>query len=110
MTILGWLQPALVFALVCLLVKPVGAYMARAFEGERVFLSPVLAPVERGLYRICRVDATREMGWMTYAFSILAFSLVSFAYLYVLLRVQAFLPLNPQGFGNLAPDLAWHTA
>jgi K+-transporting ATPase ATPase A chain len=110
MTIIGWLQAALIFALVCLLVKPLGAYMARVFEGERVFLSPVLAPVERGLYRICRIDAEHEMGWKPYAFSVVAFSLVSFAYLYVLLRTQAFLPLNPQGFGNLAPDLAWNTA
>ena len=110
MTILGWLQAALVFAFVCLLVKPVGAYMARAFEGERVFLSPVLAPVERALYRVCRIDAQREMGWQAYAFAAVAFGLVSFAYLYVLLRVQAFLPLNPEGFGNLAPDLAWNTA
>jgi potassium-transporting ATPase potassium-binding subunit len=110
MTIVGWLQAAVVFALVCLLVKPVGAYMARVFEGERLFLSPVLAPLERGLYRICRIDAASEMGWKAYAFSVVAFSLVSFLYLYVLLRVQAFLPLNPQGFGNLAPDLAWNTA
>jgi potassium-transporting ATPase potassium-binding subunit len=110
MTVVGWLQAAVVFALVCLLVKPVGAYMARVFEGERVFLSPVLAPVERGIYRLCRIDPAREMGWKPYAFSVVAFSLVSFLYLYVLLRVQAFLPLNPQGFGNLAPDLAWNTA
>jgi potassium-transporting ATPase potassium-binding subunit len=110
MTITGWLQAALVFALVCVFVKPLGIYMARVFEGERVFLSPVFAPVERGIYRLCRIDADHEMGWMPYAFSVVAFSLVSFAYLYVLLRVQAFLPLNPQGFGNLAPDLAWNTA
>ena len=110
MTIVGWLQAALVFALVCVLVKPLGAYMARVFAGERVFLSPVLAPIERGLYRVCRIDAAREMGWKTYAFAVVAFSLVSLIYLYVLLRVQAFLPLNPQGFGNLAPDLAWNTA
>ncbi len=110
MTIVGWLQAALVFALVCALVKPLGAYMARVFSGERVFLSPVLAPVERGLYRLCRINAEREMGWKTYAFAVVAFSLVSLIYLYVLLRVQAFLPLNPQGFGNLAPDLAWNTA
>jgi len=110
MTIVGWLQAALVFALVCVLVKPLGVYMARVFSGERVFLSPVLSPVERGLYRICRIDAEREMGWKTYAFAVVAFSLVSLIYLYVLLRVQAFLPLNPQGFGNLAPDLAWNTA
>jgi potassium-transporting ATPase potassium-binding subunit len=110
MTIVGWLQAAVIFALVCLLVKPLGAYMARVFQGERVVLSPLLSPVERGLYRICRIDPEREMGWKPYAFSVVAFSLVSFVYLYVLLRVQAFLPLNPQGFGNLAPDLAWNTA
>jgi potassium-transporting ATPase potassium-binding subunit len=110
MTIIGWLQAALVFALVCVLIKPVGAYMARVFEGERVFLTPVVGPVERGLYRLCRVDPAREMGWKTYAFSVIAFSLVSLLYLYSLLRLQAFLPLNPQGFGNLAPDLAWNTA
>ena len=110
MTIVGWLQAALVFALVCLLVKPVGAYMARVFEGERVVLSPVLAPVEGVLYRLCRIDPLRESSWKGYAFAVLAFSLISFLYLYVLLRVQAYLPLNPQGFGNLAPDLAWNTA
>ncbi|HEV2738647.1 MAG TPA: potassium-transporting ATPase subunit KdpA [Candidatus Elarobacter sp.] len=110
MTIYGWLQAAVVFALVCLLVKPLGAYMARVFQGERVLLSPVLGPLERGLYRICRIDPAREMGWKSYAFAVVAFSLVSLIYLYVLLRVQAFLPLNPQGFGNLAPDLAWNTA
>src|SRR6202171_4641237 len=110
MTIVGWFQAAIVFALVCVFVKPIGAYMARVFEGERVFLSPLLAPVERALYRVCRIDAGREMGWKPYAFSVVAFSLVSFLYLYVLLRVQAYLPLNPQGFGNLAPDLAWNTA
>jgi K+-transporting ATPase ATPase A chain len=104
------LQAALVFALVCLLVKPVGAYMARVFEGERVFLSPLLAPVERGVYRLCRIDAEREMSWKGYAFAVIAFSLVGVLYLYVLLRTQAFLPLNPQGFGNLPPDLAWNTA
>ncbi|HEY4441307.1 MAG TPA: potassium-transporting ATPase subunit KdpA [Candidatus Elarobacter sp.] len=110
MTVIGWCQAALVFALVCLVVKPLGSYMARVFQGERVVLSPVLAPIEGAIYRLCRIDAAREMGWKTYAFCVVAFSLVSLAYLYVLLRVQAFLPLNPQGFGNLAPDLAWNTA
>jgi potassium-transporting ATPase potassium-binding subunit len=110
MTVYGWLQAAVVFAIVCLLVKPLGAYMARVFEGERVFLTPVIGPVERGVYRLCRIDAAREMSWKGYAFAVIAFSLVSFAYLYALLRLQAYLPLNPQGFGNLAPDLAWNTA
>jgi K+-transporting ATPase ATPase A chain len=109
-TIVGWLQAALVIALVCVLMRPVGAYMAHVFEGDRVFLTPVVGPVERVLYRACRIDAAREMGWKGYAFAVLAFSLVSFIYLYALLRLQAYLPLNPQGFGNLAPDLAWNTA
>jgi len=110
MTVIGWLQAAVTFALVCLLVKPLGIYMAHVFQGERVFLSPVLRPVERGVYRLCRIDAARETGWQSYAFAVIAFSLAGFVYLYVLLRVQAYLPLNPQGFGNLAPDLAWNTA
>jgi K+-transporting ATPase ATPase A chain len=110
MTLIGWLQAILAFAIVCALVKPIGAYMARVFQGERVFLSPVLAPVESLIYRVCRIDATKEMGWKAYAFAVVAFSLVSFAYLYALLRTQAFLPLNPQHFGNLSPDLAWNTA
>src|SRR6202790_2531150 len=110
MTVVGGWKAALVLALVCLLVKPVGAYMARVFEGERVFLTPVIGPVERLIYRLCRIDPAREMGWKGYAFAVIAFSLVSFAYLYALLRLQAFLPLSPQGFGNLAPDLAWNTA
>src|SRR5579884_1084864 len=110
MTVIGWLQALVIFGVVCALVKPIGAYMARVFEGERVFLSPVLVPVERAVYRVTRVDPSREMSWKTYAFAVVAFSLVSFAYLYALLRLQAYLPLNPQGFGNLAPDLAWNTA
>src|ERR1700733_10780430 len=110
MTVIGWLQAAVTFALVCLLVKPLGIYMAHVFQGERVFLSPVLRPVERGVYRLCRIDAARETGWQSYAFAVIAFSLAGFVYLYLLLRVQAYLPLNPQGFGNLAPDLAWNTA
>jgi K+-transporting ATPase ATPase A chain len=110
MTITGWLQAALIFAAVCICVRPFGAFMARLFEGERTWLTPVLGPVERGLYRVCRIDPSKEMGWKTYAFSLIAFSLVSLAYLYVLLRTQAYLPLNPQHFGNLAPDLAWNTA
>ncbi len=110
MTLIGWLQAAAVFAIVCVSVKPFGAYMARVFEGEPVFLTPVLGPVERAFYRVCRIDAARETGWKSYAFAVIAFSLVSFVYLYALLRLQAFLPLNPQGFGNLPPDLAWNTA
>jgi K+-transporting ATPase ATPase A chain len=110
MTLAGWLQVALLFLVVLACVKPLGIYMARIFAGERVFLSPVLAPVEGALYRVCRIDPKRSMSWKTYVFAVMGFSLVGFAYLYTLLRTQAYLPLNPQGFGNVAPDLAFNTA
>ena len=110
MTALGWLQAVVTFGLVCLCVKPLGIYMYRLFAGERVFLTPVLAPVEGAVYRVCRISPQREMGWRTYVLAVLGFSLVGFAYLYLLLRNQAWLPLNPQHFGNFAPDLAWNTA
>ncbi len=110
MTAIGWLQALVFLALVIALTKPLGAYMARVFQGERTFLSPVFAPVERLVYRACRIDPTSEMSAATYLFAVLAFSLVGLFYLYALLRTQAYLPLNPQHFANLAPDLAWNTA
>ena len=110
MTLAGWLQDLLLFVLVLACVKPVGAFMARVFSGERVFLTPVVAPIESAIYKMCRIDPAREMTWKSYVLAVLGFSVVGFAYLYVLLRTQAWLPLNPQHFGNLAPDLAWNTA
>jgi potassium-transporting ATPase potassium-binding subunit len=110
MTAVGWLQAAVFFALVLVLTKPLGAYMARVFRGERTFLSPVMGPVERGFYRLCRIDPEREMSAMGYLFATLAFSVVGLIYLYVLLRTQKWLPLNPQGFDNLTPDSAWNVA
>ena len=110
MTSIGWLQAIVVFAVVLAAAKPLGSYMFAIFTGERTLLSPVLAPVEGAIYRICRIDAAREMDWRGYAFALLAFSLVSFVYLYALLRTQQWLPLNPQHFPNLPADLAWNTA
>jgi K+-transporting ATPase ATPase A chain len=110
MTGIGWLQALVLFALVLACVKPLGLFMARVFNGERTFLTPVLAPVENAIYRICRIDPAKEMPWYTYLFAALAFSVVGLFYLYGLLRTQAFLPLNPQHFPNMAPDLAWNTA
>ena len=110
MTIAGWLQDLLLFLVVLACVKPLGGFMARVFSGERTLLTPVMAPLESVLYKVCRIDATREMGWKSYLLAILGFSVVGFVYLYTLLRTQAYLPLNPQHFGNLAPDLAWNTA
>jgi len=110
MTAIGWIQALVIFGIVIACVKPLGAYMARVFEGERTFLSPVFAPVEGAIYRICRIDPKAEMSWLAYLFAVLAFHVIGLVYLYTLLRTQAFLPFNPQGFGNLAPDLAWNTA
>jgi K+-transporting ATPase ATPase A chain len=110
MTLSGWLQDLLLFVLVLACVKPVGGFMARVFSGERVFLTPIMAPIESALYKMCRINPASEMSWKSYVLAVLGFSVVGFAYLYILLRTQAWLPLNPQHFGNLAPDLAWNTA
>ena len=110
MTTVGWLQIALIFALVLVCVKPLGLFMARLFSNERTFLSPVLAPVEHGLYRLSGVDPEKEHGWLAYALAMLAFNAAGFLFLYGLMRLQAVLPLNPQDFGAVAPDLSFNTA
>jgi K+-transporting ATPase ATPase A chain len=110
MTAIGWVQVAVLFALVLICVKPLGLFMGRVFAGERTFLTPVLGPVENTIYRLCRIDPNAEMTWYAYLFAVLAFTFVGFAYLYILLRTQQWLPLNPQGFGPMAPDLAFNTA
>lgn len=110
MTAIGWLQAIIFFLIVLALTKPLGLYMARVFEGGRTWLSPVLAPVEKFVYRVCGVREDEEMTWYVYALSMLAFSVISLAYLYILLRTQKWLPFNPQHIDNMAPDLAWNTA
>jgi K+-transporting ATPase ATPase A chain len=110
MTAIGWLQAIVFFLIVLALTKPLGSYMARVFEGERTWLTPVFAPLEKLIYRLCGVREGEEMTWYAYALSMLAFSVVGLAYLYVLLRTQKWLPFNPQHIDNMAPDLAWNTA
>ena len=110
MTAIGWLQAIFFFAIVLASTKPLGLYMTRVFSGERTWLSPVFVPVERAIYRLGGVREDEEMAWYTYALAMLAFSAIGLIYLYVLLRTQKWLPLNPQHFDNLAPDLAWNTA
>jgi K+-transporting ATPase ATPase A chain len=110
MTAIGWLQAIVFFLIVLALTKPVGTYMARVFEGESTWLTPLFAPLEKIAYRLCGVQADEEMTWYAYALSLLAFSLVGLAYLYVLLRTQRWLPFNPQHIDNMPPDLAWNTA
>lgn len=110
MTLVGWLQISLLFLAVLLVIKPLGLYMARVFSGERTFLSPLLARAESDLYRLSGIDAGKEQGWRGYVTAMLVFSLAGFLILYALLRLQAYLPLNPQGFAGMAPDLAFNTA
>jgi len=98
------------FAVLAATVKPLGGYMDAVFAGRRNLLTRVAGPIERLVYRVCRIDAQAEMSWKTYTFSLLALSFSGVAFTYVELRLQAFLPLNPQHFGNFAPDLAWNTA
>jgi K+-transporting ATPase ATPase A chain len=110
MTTIGWLQAIIFFVLILAVTKPLGTYMARVFEGERTWLTPVFAPLEKVIYRLCGVREGEEMTWYAYALSLLAFSLVGLAYLYLLLRTQKWLPFNPQHIDNMSPDLAWNTA
>jgi potassium-transporting ATPase potassium-binding subunit len=110
MTANGWLQIG-VFLLAILAVTPLlGAFMARVFSRQRTFLDPVMRPLERLIYKLTGVDEFREMRWAEYAVAMLMFSLVSLLMLYVMQRVQHVLPFNPQGFGPVAPDLAFNTA
>ena len=110
MTVNGWLQIALFAALIILIVKPLGSYMTRVFNGERTFLSPVLAPVERGIYRLCGVDEKREQSWVVYVVAMLLFGLAGFLSLYALMRLQALLPFNPAGQSAVEQGLAFNTA
>jgi potassium-transporting ATPase potassium-binding subunit len=110
MTILGWIQIALFCAIVVALVKPLGWFMTRVFNGERTFLSPVLRPVEVALYRLGGVDERREQHWLTYTVAMLLFNVGGFVILYTLMRFQALLPFNPSEMSAVAPDLAFNTA
>jgi K+-transporting ATPase ATPase A chain len=112
MTSFGILQIAVYFLVLIALTKPAGLYMARLFQGERTFLHPVIRPLERLVYKLCGVSEEIEQRWTQYAASLLAFSAVSFVFVYFIQRLQAYLPLNPQNFGTpvMPPDLAFNTA
>jgi len=110
MTVNGWLQIALFCAVVVALVKPLGWYMTRVFNGDRTFLSPLLGPLERGLYRAGGVEEAREQHWLTYTAAMLLFNAAGFLLLYALMRLQAGLPFNPAGLSAVAPDLSFNTA
>ncbi|MFT4098182.1 MAG: potassium-transporting ATPase subunit KdpA [Rhodoblastus sp.] len=110
MTFVGWAQIALVLALVLVAAVPLGRFIAVLFGSNRSLAWPVIGRIEAALYRLAGVDAAREQGWRAYTASMLAFSAAGFASLYAILRLQAFLPWNPQGFDGLSPDLAFNTA
>lgn len=110
MTLNGWFQVLLFCGIIFALVKPLGFYMARVFNGERTLLSPVLVPVERGLYALAGTSDREEQHWTTYAVSMLLFNLLGFALLYALMRFQAVLPYNPQGMAAVGPELSFNTA
>src|ERR1039458_3387294 len=110
MTANGWFQIAVFVLVLFAVTKPIGAFMARVFSGEKTFLDPVMRPIERLMYRVTGVDEKHEMRWTEYAVSVLLFSAVSLLLLYLIERVQGWLPLNPQKFAAVPQALAFNTA
>ena len=119
MSALGILHIAVFFVLILAITKPLGAYMAKVFQGQRTFLHPLLRPVERLIYRLVGVREDTEQRWTQYAASVIAFSVASFLFVYLIQRLQGYLPFNPMHFGTKAapsgatpvtPDLAFNTA
>src|SRR5271170_5387542 len=108
---LDWLQLAIYVALLALITKPMGLYLCRVLDARgKTWLDPILKPLERLTYWLLGVDPEKEQDWKLYTFAMLLFSLVSCLFTYAILRLQKYLPLNPQGFENLSPDLAFNTA
>ena len=110
MTLNGWIQIAVYCAVVIALVKPLGGYMTRVFNGERTLLSFAFGPLERGIYRVAGTSERAEQHWTTYVFAMLAFNLAGILLLYVMQRAQGVLPFNPQGLPGLSPELSFNTA
>ncbi len=110
MTLNGWLQLGLYLVVLIALVKPLGAYMARVYEGQSTWLDRIVGPIERLIYRLGSVKPQAEMSWKTYALAMLLFNLFGLLAVYLLQRVQGVLPLNPQGFSAVSPDSSFNTA
>jgi potassium-transporting ATPase potassium-binding subunit len=110
MTVNGWMQIVVYLLAILAVTPPLGRFMTRVFNREPTFLDRLLRPIERLIYRSTGVDDTREMRWTEYAVAMLLFSAVSMLVLYVMQRVQQWLPLNPQKFAAVPPDLAFNTA
>jgi K+-transporting ATPase ATPase A chain len=110
MTANGWLQFVAFFAVLLLLMRPLGLYIARVVEGEKTFLDPLLRPIERLFYRVCGIQAEQEMSWQQYSMAMLIVSFVSLLLTYVIERAQSLLPWNPQHLAGVSPALAFNTA
>jgi K+-transporting ATPase ATPase A chain len=110
MTANGWLQFVAFFAVLLLLMRPLGLYIARVVEGEKTFLDPLLRPIERFFYRVCGIQADQEMSWQQYSVAMLIVSFVSLLLTYLIERVQSLLPWNPQHLAGVSPALAFNTA
>jgi K+-transporting ATPase ATPase A chain len=110
MTLQGWLQILVFFVVLTALTPLIGGYMARVFTGERVFLTPVIGPLDRLAHRLLRTDPEREQDWKGYARTVIVFNLVSFLALYLILRTQGIHPFNPQGFKSAPWDVSFNTA
>ena len=110
MTLVGWLQILIFCGLVVLLVRPLGGFLTRVYDGERTVLSTVVGPLERLLYRAAGTDGKEEQHWTTYLAAMLAFNLLGFVVLYLLQRFQALLPLNPMRMAAVPSELSFNTA
>ncbi len=106
----GWSEILFTIAVTLVLGSPLGLYLARVWQGQSTWLDPVLRPVEGLLYKAFGVKADHSQNWLGYTMAMLAFSIASFVTLYLILRFQNLLPLNPQGFAGTSPDLAFNTA
>ncbi len=110
MTANGYAQSGLYMVVLLVLAKPLGAYMARVYEGRSFGLDRLLGPLERWIYRLSGIRADEEMRWQTYAGAMLLFNLTGVLMVYALQRMQGLLPLNPQSLGPVSPDSAFNTA
>ncbi len=110
MNIYSWIQLVFYFMVLIALVKPLGSFMAKVYQGKGTFLDRILGPVEKLIYRISGVDSQQDMNWKTYAIAVLLFNAFGLLAVYVLQRFQAVVPLNPQGLGAVTPDSSWNTA
>jgi len=110
MNLYSWFQLIFYIVVLLALAKPLGSFMAKVYQGEHTFLDRVLGPVERFIYRLSGVKPNEDMNWKTYAIAVMLFNVLGLLAVYALQRLQAFLPLNPQGLGAVTPDSSWNTA